>query len=89
MRFWQIGIEMRPFFAKDLLWGYPVFAGVGAGVGYWLTGVEERQVKMLNERRGALLDKRRRRAERTGQPYDASLNDRPVVGPAATVGTAV
>ena len=64
VRFWQLGIEMRPFFNKEGLWAYPVFAAAGGGFGYWLTGVESRQMKLLAERRNNLLDKRRRRAER-------------------------
>ena len=63
-RFLQLGIEMRPFFNKESLWVWPLFAGVGGSFGYWLTGVEGRQMAILAERREALLDKRRRRAER-------------------------
>lgn len=55
---------MRPFFNRESLWAYPLFAGVGGSFGYWLTGVESRQMKMLAERRENLLEKRRRRAER-------------------------
>jgi len=43
---------------------YPLFAGVGGSFGYWLQGVEDRQLKILAERREALLEKRRRREER-------------------------
>ncbi|KAL9056005.1 MAG: hypothetical protein Q9162_003184 [Coniocarpon cinnabarinum] len=57
---------MRPFFNRQSLWVYPVYAGLGGSVGYWLTGVEQRQVAFLNERREALLEKRRRRALREG-----------------------
>ncbi|KAI9790706.1 MAG: hypothetical protein M1816_004847 [Peltula sp. TS41687] len=64
VRFWQLGIEMRPFFNKESLWAYPMFGGVGASFGYWLMGVEERQMKILEGRRERLLEKRRRRAER-------------------------
>ena len=64
MRFWQLGIEMRPFFNRGDLWAYPFFAGVGGSFGYWLSGVEGRQHKILTERRDSLLEKRRRRAER-------------------------
>lgn len=66
VRLWQLGIEMRPFFNKQSLWVYPVYAGLGGGVGYWLMGVEQRQVAFLNERRESLLEKRRRRAQREG-----------------------
>jgi hypothetical protein len=55
---------MRPFFSRDVLWSYPVFAGAGAGFGYWMMGVEERQISLLTARRDSLLEKRRRRAER-------------------------
>lgn len=57
---------MRPFFNKESLWAYPMFGGVGASFGYWLMGVEERQMKILEARRERLLEKRRRRAEREG-----------------------
>jgi len=66
VRFWQLGIEMRPFFNKESLWAYPFFAAVGGSFGYWMTGVEQRQLLILTERRNALLEKRRRRAEREG-----------------------
>lgn len=64
MRVWQLGIEMRPFFNKESLWVYPLFAGAGGSFGWWMMGVEERQTKMLSDRRDRLLEKRRRRAER-------------------------
>ena len=64
VRLWQLGIEMRPFFNRQSLWAYPVFAAAGGSFGYWLTGVEGRQMKLLADRRNNLLDKRRRRAER-------------------------
>lgn len=55
---------MRPFFNKESLWAYSVFAAAGGSFGYWLTGVESRQLKLLAERRTNLLEKRKRRAER-------------------------
>ena len=64
MRVWQLGLEMRPFFNKESLWAYPVFGGAGASFGYWLQGVEDRQMKILGARRTSLLEKRARRAER-------------------------
>ncbi|KAF8854719.1 hypothetical protein BDZ45DRAFT_596648 [Acephala macrosclerotiorum] len=64
VRFWQLGLEMRPFFNKESLWAYPLFAGVGGSFGYWLTGVEQRQQAILGARRTSLLEKRARRAER-------------------------
>ncbi|OQE23852.1 hypothetical protein PENSTE_c008G06524 [Penicillium steckii] len=66
VRLWQLGIEMRPMFCKDALWAYPLFASVGGSFGYWLQGVEQRQLKMLAQRREAILEKRRRRDEREG-----------------------
>lgn len=58
---------MRPFFNKDSLWAYPVYATVGGSFGYWLQGVENRQFKLLANRRDRLLEKRKRRAERETQ----------------------
>lgn len=55
---------MRPFFNKESLWAYPVFAAAGGSFGYWLTGVDGRQNSLMNERKNNLLEKRRRRAER-------------------------
>ncbi|KAK5047069.1 hypothetical protein LTR84_007011 [Exophiala bonariae] len=63
-RFLQLGIEMRPFFQRGALWVYPLFAGVGGSFGYWMKGVEDRQFKLLQQRKEILLEKRRRRAER-------------------------
>ena len=76
VRFWQLGIEMRPFFNKESLWVYPVYAGVGGSVGYWLMGVEQRQVRFLNQRRESLLEKRRRRAERDGVAVENEAGER-------------
>lgn len=64
VRFWQLGLEMRPFFQRDTIWAYPLFGAVGGAFGYWLQGVEERQFRILTDRRDGLLEKRRRRAER-------------------------
>ena len=55
---------MRPMFSRETLWAYPIFAGVGGTFGYWLKGVEDRQVSILKERRELILEKRRRRDER-------------------------
>ncbi|KAH0848616.1 NADH2 dehydrogenase 14K chain [Fonsecaea pedrosoi] len=63
-RFVQLGIEMRPFFQRGTLWVYPLFASIGGSFGYWLTGVEDRQVKLLQQRKQIIIEKRRRRAER-------------------------
>lgn len=57
---------MRPLFSRSSLWVYPVYAGVGGSFGYWLMGVEQRQVGYLQARREALLEKRQRRANREG-----------------------
>ena len=65
VRFWQLGIEMRPFLSQP--WVYPIYASLGAGVGYYLQGVEKSQMRYLAETRDRLLEKRRRRAEREGQ----------------------
>ncbi|KAK3196058.1 hypothetical protein K4F52_000926 [Lecanicillium sp. MT-2017a] len=63
-RFWQVGIEMRPFFNKSSLWAYPVYALGGASFGYWLQGVDDRQTATLTARKAVLLEKRQRKAER-------------------------
>lgn len=55
---------MRPFFQRGGLWVYPLFAGIGGSFGYWLKGVEDRQVKLLQQRKEMIIEKRRRRAER-------------------------
>ena len=64
---------MRPFFNKESLWAYPVFAAFGGSFGYWLTGVENRQHNILRERRDSLLEKRRRRAEREGTSLEQNI----------------
>ncbi|KAI9898476.1 hypothetical protein N3K66_006836 [Trichothecium roseum] len=63
-RFWQVGIEMRPFFNRGSLWAYPVYAAGGAGFGHWLQGVDDRQTAALGERKAVLLEKRARKAAR-------------------------
>lgn len=65
-RFVQLGIEMRPLFQRGAMWVYPLFAGIGGSFGYWLKGVEDRQLKLLQQRKEILIEKRRRRAEREG-----------------------
>ncbi|RDA92339.1 hypothetical protein CP533_4388 [Ophiocordyceps camponoti-saundersi (nom. inval.)] len=62
VRFWQVGIEMRPFFNKESLWVYPVYALGGASFGHWLQGVDDRQTAKLQERKETLLRKRARHA---------------------------
>jgi hypothetical protein len=61
---YQLGIELRPLFNKESLWVYPVYASIGGSFGYWLMGVEQRQFKMLADRREALIEKRARRKAR-------------------------
>ncbi|KAH8668029.1 hypothetical protein BGZ60DRAFT_470008 [Tricladium varicosporioides] len=67
VRLWQLGIEMRPFFNRGSLWGYPLYGGIGGSFGYWLMGVDDRQQSILGARRTALLEKRARRAEREAE----------------------
>ncbi|KAF1345883.1 hypothetical protein BDV97DRAFT_319491 [Delphinella strobiligena] len=64
VRVWQLGIEMRPMLQRQSLWAYPMYAGIGGAFGYWLTGVEDTQMRILGETRDRLLEKRRRRDER-------------------------
>lgn len=64
VRLYQLGIEMRPLFTRNTWWVYPVYASIGGSFGYYLQGVESRQLSYLSERRDALAEKRRRRAER-------------------------
>ncbi|KAF2762630.1 putative NADH-ubiquinone oxidoreductase 14 kDa subunit [Pseudovirgaria hyperparasitica] len=74
VRMWQLGIQMVPIVPRTAgQWGmYPVFAGIGGAFGYWLTGVEGHQKKFLLDRRDALLEKRRRVAEREAQAKDGA-----------------
>lgn len=60
---------MRPLFRRGSLWVYPLYAGVGASFGYWMKGVEDRQLKILAQRREMIIEKRKRRAERLGETY--------------------
>ena len=62
---------MRPLFNPQSLWVYPVYASIGGSFGYWLMGVEARQIAYLQVRRDALMEKRRRRAEREGAGMEA------------------
>ena len=55
---------MRPFFQRGSLWTYTLFAGIGGSFGYWMKGVEDRQMKMLQQRKQMIIEKRRRRDER-------------------------
>lgn len=60
---------------RQSLWVYPLFGGVGAGFGYWMMGVEERQTRILSERKERLLEKRARKAQR-----ERDANDTETVG---------
>ncbi|KAK3398984.1 NADH:ubiquinone oxidoreductase 10.4kD subunit [Sordaria brevicollis] len=74
-RAWQLGIERRPIFSRNTLWGYPVFATIGASFGYWVQGVEVKQEALLQERKQAILEKRARRKARQqeqGEPEAAT-----------------
>ena len=71
-RLGQLAIEMRPFFQRGGLWVYPMFAGIGGSFGYWLKGVEDRQMKMLAQRKQIVIEKRRRRAEREERDANAT-----------------
>ena len=66
---------MRPFFNRKSLWAYPVFGGVGASFGYWLQGVDERQTRLLQDRKQAILEKRARRAERAASAAAAAPSE--------------
>ncbi|KAI0598198.1 hypothetical protein F4775DRAFT_592708 [Biscogniauxia sp. FL1348] len=71
VRFWQLGLEMRPLFNRQSLWAWPVFAGVGASFGYWLQGVDANQKAILEERKQAFLEKRARKAARDAEKAEA------------------
>ena len=72
MRFWQMGIEMRPFLQRNVLWVYPAYAAGGASFGYWLQGVDDRQSKILSERKAVLLEKRAKKAQRDAEREGAA-----------------
>jgi len=63
---------MRPFFNRKSLWAYPLFGGVGASFGYWLQSIDEKQAKILEERKQAILEKRARRAQRQAEAAAAA-----------------
>lgn len=74
VRFWQMGIEMRPFFNKSSLWVYPVYAAGGASFGYWMQGVDDRQTRQLDSRKEQLLEKRARKAARDAEAQAAEAS---------------
>jgi hypothetical protein len=57
---------MRPLFNRTSLWAYPLYAAVGGSFGFWLQGVDQRQMNLISERKERLLEKRRRRDEQEG-----------------------
>jgi hypothetical protein len=65
---------MRPFFSRNILWTYPVFAGVGASFGYWLQGVDDKQVAILEQRKQHILEKRARRDAQTADAVAAQMS---------------
>lgn len=67
-----MGIEMRPFFQRNVLWVYPVYAAGGASFGYWLQGVDDHQTKLLTERKDTLLAKRAAKAQRDAEKEGAA-----------------
>lgn len=72
VRFWQMGIEMRPFFTRKTLWPYPIYMAGGGAFGYWLQGVDDRQSATLNDRKAILLEKRARKAARESEAEAAA-----------------
>lgn len=66
---------MRPLFQKEALWAYPVYASIYGSFGYWLMGVEDRQMKQLADRRYSLMEKRKRRAERESAAEEAKKGE--------------
>ena len=62
---------MRPFHHQ--LRAYGIYGGLGASFGYWLQGVENKQMRYLRETRDRLLEKRKRRAEREGVDLGAGV----------------
>jgi hypothetical protein len=71
VRWWQLGIEMRPFFSRKDIWAYPVYMSVGGAFGYWVQGVDASQTSTLNKRKQILLEKRERRLEREAAKGEA------------------
>ena len=55
-----MGIEMRPLITRGSAWAYPWYAGVFGSFGYWLTGVEHRQLRWIERRKEQFLEKKAR-----------------------------
>ena len=55
-----MGIEMRPLITKGSLWAYPWYAGIFGSFGWWLTGVETRQLHWIEKRKTLFLEKKAR-----------------------------
>ena len=52
----------------ELAWpGTAIFIGVGAGFGYWMDGVEERQREIVQRLRNKLIANRELRAQRQAE----------------------
>jgi len=46
VRFWQLGIEMRPFLTQP--WAYPIYGAIGASFGYYLQGVDDSHLEVIS-----------------------------------------
>ncbi|KAI9894124.1 MAG: hypothetical protein M1814_004895 [Vezdaea aestivalis] len=64
VRLWANGLQMRSFWSREMMIAYPCFTAIGAAFGYWMQGVDERQMKLLMDRKELLLAKRQRRTDR-------------------------
>lgn len=71
-RMWQLGLQQINPLTPKLFWAYPVFGACGASFGYWLEGVDKKQVEILQERKQIILEKRARRAMREGEVAEAA-----------------
>ena len=75
---------MRPLFQRNakFMIAYPIYAAIGGGFGYWLDGVDKRQMQILEETKRALIEKRRRVAERLGTVGGVAEEGSAVAAPA-------
>lgn len=55
-RAWQLGVQKRNLF--QLPGAYLLSGGVFGAIGYWLVGVEERQVELIAQKRKELEARR-------------------------------